>query len=185
MPCYTMIPPRGNHPIHGHFWIPIDDHHCWAWSFDYRVERALTAAEVDAMKDGKSIHARCIPGTYVPVQNKTNDYMMDRAAQRAGITYSGIETVAVQDSSLQESMGPIQDRTRENLVSTDNGIIMARHKLLKAIRALADKGTPPPGTAPESQRVRSAALLVPKDADFLGVAKPVLVVRDDQLHSTV
>ena len=25
MPCFTVIPPRGDHPIHGHFWIPIDD----------------------------------------------------------------------------------------------------------------------------------------------------------------
>ena len=21
----TMVPPRGDHPIHGHFWVPIDD----------------------------------------------------------------------------------------------------------------------------------------------------------------
>src|SRR5262249_8503304 len=28
MPCFTMIPPRGDHPIHGHFWIPIDDENC-------------------------------------------------------------------------------------------------------------------------------------------------------------
>ncbi|HYN00029.1 MAG TPA: Rieske 2Fe-2S domain-containing protein, partial [Aestuariivirgaceae bacterium] len=25
MPCFTMVPPRGDHPVHGHFWIPIDD----------------------------------------------------------------------------------------------------------------------------------------------------------------
>ncbi len=43
MPSFTMIPPRGNHPVHGHFWIPIDDENCWAWSFDYHPTRALTA----------------------------------------------------------------------------------------------------------------------------------------------
>ena len=32
----------------------------------------------------------------------------------------------MQDASLQESIGPIVDRSKENLVSTDNGIIMAR-----------------------------------------------------------
>ena len=46
----------------------------------------------------------------------------------------------MQDASIQESMGPIVDRTKENLVSTDNGIIMARHRLMKAAKALADKG---------------------------------------------
>ena len=25
MPSFTMIPPRGGHSVHGHFWIPIDD----------------------------------------------------------------------------------------------------------------------------------------------------------------
>ena len=37
-------------------------------------------------------------------------------------------------------MGPIVDRTKENLVATDNGIIMARHRLLRAAKALAEKG---------------------------------------------
>ena len=46
----------------------------------------------------------------------------------------------MQDASLQENMGPIVDRTRENLVSTDNGIIMARHRLLRAVKAFTDKG---------------------------------------------
>ena len=85
MPSFTMIAPRGNHPVHGHFWIPIDDENCWAWSFDYHPTRALTAAEVQAMRDGKGIHTRTIPGTYIPVANRDNDYLMDRAAQRAGI----------------------------------------------------------------------------------------------------
>ena len=38
----------------------------------------------------------------------------------------------MQDAAIQESMGPIQDRTRENLVSTDNGVIMARQRLRKS-----------------------------------------------------
>ena len=49
----------------------------------------------------------------------------------------------MQDASLQESMGPIVDRSKENLVSTDNGIIMARHRLLRAVKALAEKGVSP------------------------------------------
>ena len=44
MPSFTMIPPRGDHPVHGHFWIPIDDENCWAWSFDYHVDAAADAS---------------------------------------------------------------------------------------------------------------------------------------------
>ena len=53
----------------------------------------------------------------------------------------------MQDAAVQESMGPIQDRTKENLVSTDNAIIMARHRLLRAAHDL-QKGIEPPGLAP-------------------------------------
>ncbi len=77
---------------------------------------------------------------------------MDRAAQKAGTTYSGVEGIAMQDASLQESMGPIVDRTKENLVSTDNGIIMARHRLMRAAKALVEKGTIPPGVDPAHQQ---------------------------------
>ena len=97
------------------------------------------------MLDGKGIHNTYVPGTFRPLANKDNDYMMDRAAQKAGRYYSGVEGIAMQDASLQESMGPIVDRSKENLVSTDNGIIMARHRLLRSVKAMLDKGTIPPG----------------------------------------
>ena len=100
-----------------------------------------------------------MPGTFRPLANKDNDYLMDRAAQKRGDTYSGVDGIAMQDASLQESMGPIVDRTKENLVSTDNGIIMARHRLMRAAKALAEKGTMPPGVDVAHQRVRSAAVI--------------------------
>jgi phthalate 4,5-dioxygenase len=177
MPCFTMVPPRGDHPVHGHFWVPIDDDNCWAWSYDYHATRPLTKAEVAAMRDGKGVHSRNIPGTYRPTANKDNDYLMDRAAQRAGVTYSGVEGIAMQDASLQESMGPIIDRTKENLVSTDNGIIMARHRLLRAAKALVEKGTIPPGVDVAHQKVRSASVILPADQPFKDAAREALTVK--------
>ena len=185
MPSYTMIPPRGNHPVHGHFWVPIDDENCWAWSFDYHSTRDLTESEVQAMQDGKGIYVKFVPGTYRPLQNKDNDYLIDREAQKAGRYYSGVEGIAMQDASLQESMGPIVDRTKENLVSTDNGIIMARHRMLKAIKALMDKGTVPPGVDPAHQRVRSAAVILAADQPFNEAAREALTVRDGVAHASV
>jgi phenylpropionate dioxygenase-like ring-hydroxylating dioxygenase large terminal subunit len=185
MPSFTMIPPRGDHPVHGHFWIPIDDHNCWTWSFDYHVLRALTEPEVQAMRDGKSIYVKFEPGTYRPLANKDNDYLIDRAAQKAGTTFSGIKGIAMQDASLQESMGPIVDRTKENLVSTDNGIIMARHRMLKAIKALQEQGATPPGVDPAHQRVRSAAVILPPDQPFTEGARQALAVNEGVAHATV
>jgi phthalate 4,5-dioxygenase oxygenase subunit len=185
MPCFTMVPPRGDHPVHGHFWIPIDDEHCWAWSFDYHPVRALSTQEVDAMRAGKGIHVATIPGTYLPLANKGNDYLMDRAAQKAGRAYSGIDGIGMQDASLQESMGPIADRTRENLSSTDNGIVMARMRLIKAARALVDKGETPPGVDPAHHRVRSAAVILAPDRPFNEAAKDALTVRAGEPQASV
>jgi hypothetical protein len=185
MPSYTAVAPRGDHPMHGHFWIPIDDENCWAWSYDYHPVRALTKAERDAMKAGKGVHCKYVPGTYQPLANKDNDYLMNREAQRAGTQYSGIEGIAIQDSSLQESMGPIIDRTKENLVGCDNGIIMARARLMKAAKALAEKGTLPPGRMPDEQRVRSTATLLPRDVHFKVGAKEALKAEKGKPQVTV
>ncbi|HWZ48160.1 MAG TPA: aromatic ring-hydroxylating dioxygenase subunit alpha [Herbaspirillum sp.] len=184
MPCFTAIPPRGDHPIHGHFWIPIDDEHCWSWSYDYHPARDLSATEVKAMEDGHGIHVKLIPGTFIPVQNSSNDYLMDRAAQKAKISFSGISGIAIQDSSLQESMGPIADRSKENLVSTDNGIIMARHRLRKAVQAM-QKGIAPPGLDPVTHRVRSASLVLPPDVAFKDAAKDALIAYEGQPLTSV
>jgi phenylpropionate dioxygenase-like ring-hydroxylating dioxygenase large terminal subunit len=176
MPSYTMIPPRGNHSLHGHFWIPIDDEHCWAWSFDYHPTRDLTEGELTAMRAGKGIHAKVDAG-YRSLANKDNDYLMDRAAQKAGRTYSGVEGFAMQDASIQESMGPIVDRTKETLVSTDSGIILARQRLLRAIKAFTEQGVIPPGVALEHQRVRSAAVVLPPDQPFKDAAREALIAH--------
>ena len=177
MPTFTMIPPRGNHPVHGHLWIPIDDEHCWTWSFDYHPIRSLTGEEIAAIRDGKGVHVKCEPGTYRPLANKDNDYLMDRAAQKADKTYSGVQGFGMQDASLQESMGPIVDRTKENLVSTDGGIIMARQRLMRAVNALVEHGTTPPGVDTAHQNVRSAAIVLPANQPYQEGAREALLVR--------
>jgi len=185
MPCFTMIPPRGDHPIHGHFWVPIDDENCRAWSYDFHPVRALAKSEVDAMKDGAGVHCKYIPGTYRPLANKDNDYLIDRAAQKAGKTFSGVAGFAMQDASLQESMGPICDRTKENLVSTDNGIIMARHRLMRAAKALVDKAGMPPGVDPAHHRVRSCSVVLPPEVPFKEGAKEALYAERGVAQTTV
>ena len=167
MPSFTIVPPRGDHPIHGHFWVPIDDENCWVFSFDYHPVRALTATELQAMKDGFGVHSKNLSDSYLPVQNKANDYLMDREAQRNGESFSGVTGIAVQDSSLQESMGAIVDRGKEVLVSADAGIVRARRKLRMAAIALGEEGTKPPGVDPAHHRVRSAAIVSPmKDLEI-------------------
>jgi len=165
IPWYTIIPPRGGHPLGAHAWVPIDDENCWAWSINYHPRRALSADELAAMKDGQGIHVKYVPGTFIPLQNKGNNYLIDRAAQKEGVHYSGVEGIAMQDASLQESMGPIQDRRREHLCPTDRGIVMTRRLLLQAAEANR-AGKPVPGLDPEAQRVRSCSIELPRGQHF-------------------
>ncbi len=165
IPWHSIIPPRAGHPIGAHVWVPIDDENCWAWSINFHPTRDLTEPERVAMEAGKGIHVAYVPGTFIPLQNASNDYMMDRAAQKAGRTFSGVEGISMQDASLQESMGPIQDRTRENLCPTDRGIAMMRRRLMAAARA-NQEGRKLPGLDPREQRVRSVAVELPPDQPF-------------------
>jgi phenylpropionate dioxygenase-like ring-hydroxylating dioxygenase large terminal subunit len=185
MPSFTLVPPRGDHPVHGHFWVPIDDENCWVYTFDYHPTRALTPDEVQAMKDGFGVHSRNIPGTYRPEENKDVDYLMDRAAQKRGETFSGVRGIAQQDASLQESMGPIVDRSKERLVSSDTGIIKARQKLRKAVEALRDRGVTPPGVDTTHHRVRSAAVVLPQEESFIEACADDLTARPGVAHTSV
>ena len=185
MPSFTLVPPRGDHPMHGHFWVPIDDHNCWVFTFDYHPVRALTADEVQAMKDGHGVHSRNIPGTYRPQENKDNDYLMDREAQKRDEAFSGVRGIAMQDGSLQESMGPIVDRTKERLVSADAGIIKARQKLRKAAIALRNEGVVPPGVDPAHHRVRSAAIVMPKGDSFVESSREAVAASPGVRQSSV
>jgi phthalate 4,5-dioxygenase len=184
LPCFSMIPPYGQNALNGHAWVPIDDENCIVWSFTHHPTRALTAAELETMRNGGGIHVKLIPGTIRPVVNKDNDYMMDRAEQRAGKTYCGVRTIAMQDAAIQESMGPIQDRTKENLVSTDNGVIMARRRLRRAVLNL-QQGIAPEALDPATHRVRSASIVLPETVAFHEAAADALKVRDGVAHASI
>ena len=185
MPCFTMIAPRADHPQHGHFWVPIDDENCWTWSYDYHPTRPLTAEERQACLDGKGIHTKNIPGTFRPEQNSDNDYMMDREAQKRGETYSGVFGFGMQDASLQESMGPIVDRTRENLVQTDYGIVMTRNRLRKAATDLKEKGILPPGRDPEHMKVRSIAVVLDTNLKYAEACQDEMQAAPGKVRATV
>ena len=158
-PWFTLIPPFGPHALGGHMWIPIDDESCWAWSINFLPDRPLPAEELAAMKEGKGIHVKYIPGTFVPAANPGNDWLIDRRAQKDRQSFSGVEGFSIQDASLQESMGPIQDYSKEHLVSTDKPIAMARRMLARVARELQE-GIEPPALDPASQRVRAASVLL-------------------------
>jgi hypothetical protein len=81
-------------------------------------------------------------------------------------------------------MGSIADRTKENLVSTDNAIIMARHRLRRAALAL-QHGTAPPGLNEVCQRVRSASFVLPLGVPFAEARREDLQARPKIPHTSI
>jgi phenylpropionate dioxygenase-like ring-hydroxylating dioxygenase large terminal subunit len=164
-PWSTLVPPASKRPIGGHVWVPIDDYSCWNWSISYYPDHPLSGQERKWMEEGHGLHAPAIPGTFRSVANKDNDYLIDRKAQKERRSYSGVFGIAMQDTSLQESMGPIQDRSMENLVGTDAAIARTRRVLLAAVDGL-EHGAVPPALDAKSQCVRSASVLIDRKADI-------------------
>ena len=184
MPWYTIVPPYGDNPLHGHAWVPIDDENCFAWTFSYHPSRPLSEVELEVMHEGGSLHVNQDPGTFRPVANRDNDYLMDRAAQKAGTSSSGVKGIAMQDASIQESMGRVADRSRENLVLTDRGIALARRQLLRAAEELG-RGTPPPGLDPEAQAVRSASFELDREIPFDEAPGEPTKVKEGVAHTSI
>ena len=172
-PWFTLIPPFGAHALGGHIWVPIDDENCWAWSINFLPDRPLPNDELSAMRAGQGIHVKYIPGTFIPLANPRNDWLIDREAQRAKVSFSGVEGFSIQDASLQESMGHLQDYSREHLVATDKPIAMTRRTLYKAAVGL-EAGVDPPALQGWTHRVRAAGVLLDREANVQNWANEAL-----------
>ncbi|MGH2586966.1 MAG: Rieske 2Fe-2S domain-containing protein [Dehalococcoidia bacterium] len=169
-------------------WVPLDDENTMFWSFGLRMPggpppRTNGAAGAGASPgNGASgplaAFGGFAAGGFLPdtsdwlgraklAANAANDYMIDREAQRTK-TFTGIGGIHLQDQAITESMGGVQDRSKEHLGTSDMMVIRTRLRLINAAKALRDRGTTPPGVdQPEVYRVRSGGVVLPRDADWL------------------
>ncbi len=149
--------------IGGHFWVPMDDEHCMVWNWDYSFgEQPLSAEDrYDSSAGPENVYE---DQGFRKKRNKANDWLIDREVQKHK-TYTGIQGVNTQDHAIQESMGPIADRTTEHLGSIDRAIIVGRRLLLQAVKTVHDGGDPP-GVAPSYYKLRGIEKLIPQGADW-------------------
>ena len=152
-------------PHAAHVWAPIDDENTMLYSVDFHPSRPLTEEDLARSKTGLGIHTENIPGTDHAVRNRANDYLVDRELQASGESYTGMKGFGTQDCAIQESMGPIADRTAEHLLACDAAIVKIRRLLLQMLKDHAT-GKPLPGTNPASYRVRSGRFEAAKGVPF-------------------
>ena len=162
LPCFNLIAPFGDLSLNAQAWVPMDDHNCWSWAINYYRDKALSVAEREYMRAGGGLHVEFIDRTHQGSANRANDYQRDTARQRRGESFTGIPNFAMQDAAVQESQGLIADRSNEQLVSSDYGIVRTRKALLSAIEANG-LGRAPAGLDPVSQNVKSASIITDED----------------------
>ena len=165
-PFYTMIPPilvqetdsRGS-SYGGHAWVPIDDENTWTWNLSANPHRPYP----EERRDGGLEEA--LDSKYRPLRNRDNDYLLDRAMQKS-VNYTGIQGINTQDRAVQESMGPVVDRSAEHLGTTDAAVIAFRRRLLRLALALQEGVEPAEAANGDWYRVRSASALLPEGVSF-------------------
>jgi phthalate 4,5-dioxygenase len=149
-----------------HIRVPIDDESTWLYRPRWNPSRALTDDEVRSFKTAGEDYPELIPGTFIPKENKDNDYLLDRGAQRT-YSYTGIKSLAAQDMAVQyDQCGVIADRTKENLVSADRAIVLMRKRLLKAARDLQDGKEPAEASNPKAFNARAVDIVVKKESSW-------------------
>ena len=159
-PNHSLAPgaARGD-SFFGQTWVPIDDHRCWVYVYSWNPDRPLSDKENRFIPGVPSVHAE-VDEHWVPIRNRSNDYLIDRDAQKT-VSFTGIQGISEQDAAIQDSQGLIVDRTRENLGPTDLGVVRFRRYILGAAKDLQHGIEPRAASRPGAYRVRSGGALAP------------------------
>lgn len=126
--AFAIAPPNDKQRmiVNVNWHVPIDDTHHWKYVFFYDREKPIDREAV--LRDHFEMTA-----DYKPVRNRTNRYLQDRESLKTK-SFSGVGShFQSHDVFITESLGTIQDRTREHLTTSDRVIVAARKLLLKAI----------------------------------------------------
>jgi len=174
LPFWTMAPSEPMGHNHVRAWVPLDDENSMLVTFS-----APRYTPYGKDKDGKPFTGMTIKLDFLPnttdwlgrwriKENPRNDHLLSRELQKDR-NYSGVVGIVVQDQAITESMGPIVNRTKEHLGTSDRMILLTRRTLMRAVLALRDDGVAPAGVNDLSVRrnVRSGFMVIPSSDDWL------------------
>jgi phthalate 4,5-dioxygenase len=122
---------------------PVDDTHHLLFFGPYglgyqRSQKELASVREDYEPDPRNFGA--LAG------DRSNRWGQDRELMKAGHFTGFGRSLLEEDVAVQASMGPVVDRSKENLSGTDTAVAQARKLILDALAA-AEAGQLPPGSA--------------------------------------
>ncbi|MDE2801548.1 MAG: Rieske 2Fe-2S domain-containing protein [Chloroflexota bacterium] len=167
LPMFSLIPgpawPRG-----GRGWVPIDDEHIVTFQYSYNGERPLTPEERARAIDTMELqpYKYTLPGgdiidTYRSVRAPENDYLIERKTSGAN-PLASISNQFELALVLEESMGAIVDRSKEQLDENDIAVVAARKMLMKAAIDLREGTEPAAAHMGHAYNVRAASTTLGK-----------------------
>jgi phenylpropionate dioxygenase-like ring-hydroxylating dioxygenase large terminal subunit len=112
--------------------VPVDDENCYWYAIFTSYSNPVDKKKMREQR----LELYELPD-YKSRKNRTNDYGFDPHEQQTA-TYTGMGTdINVHDQWAVESMGAIQDRTREHLGTSDKAIVQYRRLLRQEIEKVA------------------------------------------------
>ena len=168
---FTALIPRPldrSEPAHAQIFVPLDDTHTMFYGIFFSQNGA--AVDEDAQREKHHVvPGRDLDEAWFRRTGVDNWFGQDREAMRSG-SYTGIKGFTNQDMACQESMGPIVDRTREHLGTSDVAIIRMRKRMLEALRRF-EGGEPLIGHDPAIpfERLRGDQQVIPADRPWQSV----------------
>ena len=165
VPSFTIIPSRYEDSNTWTAIVPVDDQNCVGFTVTWHHARPLNEHEILAVTSGAGVHVLVDPDTFIPLANKTNDYLINRDLQETS-SFTGIYGVRGEDLPVQEDQdGAICQRHEEHLGVTDRAIVGMRRMLIGLARDLQKGIEPPHAYRPKAYRARSVSIIAPSSVD--------------------
>ena len=120
--------------------VAIDDYNTWQFQYLYNPNGPINYPH--RVEQGGIWYDE----NYRKLRNIDNNYLQSQEMMKTQ-NFSGIKGILTQDMAVNESQGPICDRSIEHLGTTDIAIIAMRRMLVEATRSV-EAGGDPPGVEP-------------------------------------
>jgi phthalate 4,5-dioxygenase len=162
--CYIATGPHESRLFKA--WHPIDDFNCYTFYIHFDPEKPI---DKEAIYENWGHHTS--PPDYVTVHSLENMHLQDRERMKRG-NFSGVLGASIQDRAVQESMGPLFDRTKEHLGTSDKAVIFYRRLLLRKLKEMDEGKSSLPGLDPSlDYDQRACSFNIPADVPWQDVVK--------------
>jgi phthalate 4,5-dioxygenase len=170
-PFTVIIPPNDQYKL-AQMLVPIDDVNTMFYFIAWHETKGI-AQEAWRKFCGAQMGID-LDENYRKFRGLENRFLQDRQAMKLG-DFTGIKGIPAQDMAMWESMGPISDRTLDNLGLSDIAVIQFRRQMIGAAKRMKEEGSAIGTTEPRVSHVKLTSFegIVPKTTDWrtLGVSE--------------